>query len=60
MLLWLWYRQAAAAPIQPLAWEILYAAGAAIKRKKKEYITEKETVSSISSAGKIVYLHIKE
>ena len=35
MLLWLWYRPAAAAPIQPLAWELPYAAGAAVKRKKK-------------------------
>ena len=33
-LLWLWYRWAAAAPIGPLAWELPYAAGAAVKRKK--------------------------
>ena len=33
-----WCRQAAAAPIQRLAWEPPYAAGAALKRqKKKEY-----------------------
>ena len=39
MLLWLWCRLAAAAPIQPLAWELPYAAGAAVKKKKKkEYI----------------------
>ena len=35
MLLWLWYRPAAVAPIRPLAWELPYAAGAAIKRKEK-------------------------
>ena len=33
--LWLWRRPAAAAPIQPLAWERPYAAGAALKKKKK-------------------------
>ena len=36
---WLWYRPAAAAPIQPLAWEHPYAAGVApemAKRQKKK------------------------
>ena len=33
-LLWLWCRPAAAAPIQPLAWEPPYAAGVALKRKQ--------------------------
>ena len=39
-LLWLWLClclwPAAAAPIQPLAWELLHAAGAAIKRQRKK------------------------
>ena len=35
-LLWLWRRLAAAAPIQPLAWELPYASSAALKSKKKE------------------------
>ena len=35
-LLWLWYRSAAAALIRLLAWELLYAAGAALKRKRKK------------------------
>ena len=30
-LLWLWYRQAAAVPIQPLVWELPYDTGAALK-----------------------------
>ena len=30
-LLWLWCRPAAVAPIPPLAWELLYAAGVALK-----------------------------
>jgi len=33
-LLWLWCKPAAAAPIQPLAWEPPYAAGVALKRQK--------------------------
>ena len=33
-LLWLWHRPAAVVPIQPLAWEPPYAAGAALKRQK--------------------------
>ena len=33
-LLWLWHRPAAIAPIQPLAWELPCAAGAALKSKK--------------------------
>ena len=35
-LLWLWRRPAAAAPIQPLAWELPCAAGAALQRPKKK------------------------
>ena len=36
VLLWLWCRSAAAAPIRPLAWEPPYAASTAIKKKKKK------------------------
>ena len=39
MWLWLWRRLAAAALIGPLAWELPYAAGATLKRKKN-YIEE--------------------
>ena len=35
VLLWLWYRSAAVAPIRPLAWELPYAAGASLKRHKQ-------------------------
>ena len=35
-LLWLWCGLAAAAPIQPLAWERPYASGMALKGKKKK------------------------
>ena len=36
LLLWLWLRPAAVALIQPPAWELSYATGAALRRKKKE------------------------
>ena len=36
MLLWLWCRLAAAAPILLLAWEFPYAAGVALKKDKKK------------------------
>ena len=35
-LLWLWCRLEVVAPIRPLSWELPYAAGAALKSKKKE------------------------
>ena len=34
VLLWLWCRLAAVAPIQPLAWELPEAMGVALKNKK--------------------------
>ena len=34
-ILWLWCRPAAAAPIQPLAWEYPYTTGAALKSKNE-------------------------
>ena len=45
VLLWLWHRPAAVALIQPLAWELPYAAGTALKsqngkKKKKKRIKE--------------------
>ena len=43
-LLWLLCRLAATALIQPLAWEPLYAVGAALKRQKKK---EKEKMNTL-------------
>ena len=34
VLLWLWCRLAAVALVPPLAWELLYAMGVALKKKK--------------------------
>ena len=38
----LWRRAAAVAPIRPLAWELIYAAGAAVKSKGKKKERKKE------------------
>ena len=46
-LLWLWYRQVATAPIRPLAWELLYATGAALKDKKTKKIKKKINCSHV-------------
>ena len=35
VLLWLWYRPGAIGPIRPLAWELPYAVGVALRGKKK-------------------------
>ena len=44
-LLWLWYRPAATAPIQPLAWEIPYAVDAALIKTKKPKPTNQPNMS---------------
>ena len=36
VLLWLWCRPAATALIQPLAWELPYAMGVALKKKESK------------------------
>ena len=36
VLLWLWHKPSAVALIQPLAWELPYAAGVALKGPKKK------------------------
>ena len=44
MLLWLWHRPVAAAPIRPLAWELPYAMGVALEKakgQKKKQISRK-------------------
>ena len=42
VLLWLWCRTAVAFPIQPLAWELPYVAGEALKRQKTNQPTSKK------------------
>ena len=45
MLPWLWCRPAAAAPIQPPAWDPPYIAGAALKKQNKNKKKEIENPS---------------
>ena len=56
-LLWLWRRPAAAAPIRPLAWELPYASGAALKEKKKNPV---KVVRIIIFAPQMRTLGLKE
>ena len=61
--LWLWCRLAAAAPIQPLAWEIPYATGAALKRKskkKKKKEFEDGNSKALNQAGAMPRSHARE
>ena len=50
---WLWCRLAEAAPIQPLAWKLPYAAGAALKRKEEEKRRKEKREEKKSRNGKI-------
>ena len=47
-LLWLWHRPAATTPIRPLAWELPYAVGVALKKTR-----EKEKVIKVMQDIKI-------
>ena len=69
-LLWLWCRPAAAALIQPLAWEPPYAASAALKSKqrpKQNEILNLVTMESFeserrkeTSEGRISIVHMRK
>ena len=48
MLLWLWLRPAATAPIRPLSWEPPYATGAALKKAKNNNNKNKKYVSLVN------------
>ena len=41
-MLWSWCRPVAAVPVQPLAWELPYAKGAALKRQERKGEREEE------------------
>ena len=45
--LWLWCRTAAVAPTRPLAWELTYASGEALKSKKKKKKERKKEKSEM-------------
>ena len=46
VLLWLWCRPAAAAPIGPLAWELPYAVGGVLEKTNKQKKTQKTEYKS--------------
>ena len=57
--LWLWRRPAAVALIRPLAWELPYAAGAALKNKKQNNNNKKDPCAQdIPTLGKSECLRV--
>jgi len=48
--LWPWRRPAATVPVQSLAWEPPYAAGAALKRQNKKIKKKEEKRNSLPSS----------
>ena len=51
-LLWLWRRPAAIAPVLPLAWELPYATGVALKKQKKK---KKIILESLKYIGACIF-----
>ena len=51
VLLWLWCRPAAVAPIRPLAWEPPYAVGTALKKKKGVPIVAQQLTNPTRNHG---------
>ena len=47
-LLWLWCRLAAVALIRPLAWELPYAVGAALKKDREKEKKKKKSIFFLS------------
>ena len=52
-LLWLWCRLVAATLIRPLAWELPYASGVALKRQKKKKVHSCEMYSYLIKEGRV-------
>ena len=48
-LLWLLGRSAATAPFRPLAWELLYAKGAALRKKKGKKKRERRRIIEVQN-----------
>jgi len=53
-LLWLWCRPAAAAPIQPLFWELPYAVGVGLRSRKKEKKGNYREEGSVLACGSVL------
>ena len=70
VLLWLWSRQAATAPIEPLAWEPAYAEGAALKDQKtnkpknlmlnERSQSQKTTHDMIPAQNRQIYIELED
>ena len=58
VLLWLWCRLAAIAPIRPLAWEPPYASGEVLKSKKKKFLSCFQLVLILNDLKKYVCICI--
>ena len=52
--LWLWRRPEATALIQPLAWELPYAVGVALKKPKKKKKKERERERQVQGSEVIL------
>ena len=59
-LLWLWCRPAAAALIWPVAQELLYAAGKALKKKKKKFRNMRQGYTSTKNTIEDSYSETKD
>ena len=63
VLLWVWHRLAAAAPIRPLAWELPCAAGAALKSKtaknKNRLKNKSKEGKQRKKGGRKKYIHLE-
>ena len=51
VLLWLWCRLAAAAPIKPLVWELPYATSVVLKKKFNKVCAKKENANDVKVSG---------
>ena len=60
VLLWLWCRPAAAAPIRPLAWELTYAMGVVLKSKKKNEKKESFSLAYVVALSQMLSTWIGE
>ena len=58
-LLWLWCRLAAAPLIRPLAWELPYAMGVALKRPKKKTFKNCESLCCTPLPCKTSYINYR-
>ena len=56
--LWLWLWPAAAAPIQPLAWELPYTTGVALKESKKKNKKQKHKKKQKTKQKKASFLQL--